>query len=137
MSDAPTPAPAAQQPAAPLTPAEDKQWAMFAHFGGVVGILPSLIIFLVFKDRGAITKRESTEALNWQITFTIGYIVLSILVAVLQGALIAAGVYGVLTLIGFVPWLLWILNVILSILGGVKVQGGGSYRYPFALRLVK
>ncbi len=137
MSDAPPPVSGGAQPAAPLTPAEDKQWASFAHFGGVVGILPSLIIFLVFKDRGVVTKREATEALNWQITFTIGYIVLSILVAVLQGVFIAAGAYGVIGIIGFIPWLLWIVNAILSVLGGVKVQGGGAYRYPFALRLVK
>ena len=29
------PAPAAPTPAAPLTEAEDKQWASFAHFGGI------------------------------------------------------------------------------------------------------
>jgi hypothetical protein len=56
---APQPAP---QPAAPLTEAEDKQWASFAHFGGVLGFLPSLIIFLVFKDRGAKTKVEIGRA---------------------------------------------------------------------------
>jgi len=132
MTDAPT-----QQAAAPLTPAEDKQWASFAHFGGVIGILPSLIIHLVFKDRGALTREESREALNWQITFTAGYLVLSVIVFGLQVALSGAGVYGVSGLIGFLPFLWWILNAILSILGGVKVNGGGSFRYPFALRFVK
>lgn len=132
MTDAPS-----QQAAAPLTAAQDKQWASFAHFGGVIGILPSLIIYLVFKDRGALTREESREALNWQITFTVGYLVLSVIVFLLQVALGGAGVYGVSGLIGFLPFLWWILNAILSILGGVKVNGGGSYRYPFALRFVK
>ena len=50
----PAPQPAAPQPAPPLTEAEDKQWASFAHFGGVLGILPALIIWLIFKDRGAL-----------------------------------------------------------------------------------
>ncbi len=136
MTDA-TPQPAAPQPAAPLTPAEDKQWASFAHFGGLLGILPSLIIFLVFKDRGALTKQESKEALNWQITFTIGFIVLQILIAILTAILFAAGAYGVVGLIGWLPFLLWVANAIFSILGGVKVNGGGAYRYPFAIRLVK
>jgi uncharacterized Tic20 family protein len=27
--------------------------------------------------------------------------------------------------------------VIFSILGGVKVNGGGSYRYPVSIRLIK
>ena len=136
MTDA-TPQPAAPQPAAPLTPAEDKQWASFAHFGGLLFLLPSLIIYLVFKDRGTLTRQESKEALNWQITFLIGFVVLQILAAILSGALLFSGAYGIAVLFGFLPFLLWIVNAIFSILGGVKVNGGGAYRYPFALRLVK
>jgi len=136
MTDA-TPQPAAPAPAAPLTPAEDKQWASFAHFGGLLGILPSLIIFLVFKDRGTLTRQESKEALNWQITFTIGFIILNILVTIISTALLFSNAYAVVSLISFLPFLLWVVNAIFSILGGVKVNGGGSYRYPFAIRLVK
>lgn len=138
---APQPAP---QPAAPLTEAEDKQWASFAHFGGVLGFLPSLIIFLVFKDRGAKTKVEAKEALNWQITWIAAAIILAIVVAIINGILWAAipysawGAYlaisGLLTFVSYVPY---IANLIFSIIGGVKVNGGGSYRYPFALRLIK
>ena len=67
MSDTPPPRPA-PQPAAPLTEAEDRQWASFAHLGGILSFLPSLIIWLVFKDRGAFTNVEAKEALNFQIT---------------------------------------------------------------------
>jgi len=136
MTDA-TPPPAAPQPAAPLTPAEDKQWASFAHFGGVLGILPALIIFLIFKDRGTLTKQESKEALNWQITFTIGIIALNILVGILGLVLSGLGAFAVVGLLGFLPFLLWALNIVLSIIGGIKVNGGGAYRYPFAIRLIK
>lgn len=137
MTD-PTPQPAAApQPAAPLTPAEDKQWASFAHFGGVIGFLPSLIIYLVFKDRGTLTKQESKEALNWQITFTIGIIILEILSAIFTAIAFASGAYGLAAIGGWLVFLLWIANVIFSIMGGIKVNGGGAYRYPFALRLVK
>ena len=83
-----TPPPAAPQPAAPLTEAEDRQWASFAHLGGVIGLLPALIIFLVFKDRGAFTRDESKEALNFQITALMAEIVSFILMAVLIGFLI-------------------------------------------------
>ena len=120
------PAPAAApQPAAPLTEAEDKQWASFSHFGGILGPLPVIIIWLIFKDRGPKTNVEGKEALNWQITFAIGWVVLLIVSIVSLGILF------------FLPWIWWILNVVFSILGGVKVNGGGSYRYPFAIRLVK
>jgi uncharacterized protein len=133
MTDAPPPTVAA----APLTAAEDKLWASLAHFGGIVGILPSLIVFLVFRERGERTKQESREALNWQITFTIGWIALSLLGAIISFVAYSARVYVVGDLFGYLPLIWWIVNAVLSVLGGVKVQGGGSYRYPFALRLIK
>jgi uncharacterized Tic20 family protein len=142
----PTPPAAAPAPvpAAPLTEAEDKQWASFAHFGGILWILPSLIIFLVFRDRGAKTKVESKEALNWQITWIAGYIILVIIFQIIGGIVISTANFdnivalsGVVTLLGLIPGILWVINVILSIMGGIKVNGGGSYRYPFAIRLIK
>ena len=30
-----------------------------------------------------------------------------------------------------------VLNVIFSIMGGIKVNGGGSYRYPVNIRWIK
>lgn len=134
------PQPAVPQPAPPLTPAEDKQWASFAHFGGVLGFLPSLIIFLVFKDRGTLTRQESKEALNWQITWIAANIILSIIIGIISLAIggLPLGAYlaiaGVLSLISWLPYL---ANVVLSIIGGVKVNGGGAYRYPFAVRLIR
>ena len=147
MTDA-TPQPAAPQPAAPqpvapaapLTPAEDKQWASFAHFGGILGFIPALIIFLVFKDRGALTRQESKEALNWQITWIGANIILQILLSILGAAIYFAptGAYLALSaLFGFIGFLPYLANVIFSIIGGVKVQGGGAYRYPVAVRLIK
>ncbi|NYF10966.1 hypothetical protein HDC94_002122 [Leifsonia sp. AK011] len=118
-----TPPPAAPAPAAPLTPAEDKQWASFAHLGGILGFLPSLIIWLVFKDRGEKTNVEAKEALNFQITILFGYIAGSILSVVFIGIFI---------------WLAAaVVSIIFSIIGFMKVNEGGSYRYPFAIRLIK
>jgi uncharacterized protein len=126
----PAPQPAAPQPAPPLTEAEDKQWASFAHFGGVLGILPSLIIWLIFKDRGPKTNVEGKEALNFQITVTVLQIILYIL-----GTILAIVFIGFLFY--FLAFLVWVAMVVFSILGGVKVNGGGSYRYPVSVRLIK
>jgi uncharacterized Tic20 family protein len=109
--------------AAPLSPTEDKQWASFAHLGGIIGFLPSLIIWLVFKDRGAFTNTEAKEALNFQITILIAYIVGSILSLVLIGF--------------FISLAAWVVAIIFSILGFLKAKDGTAYRYPFALRLIK
>jgi len=130
MSDA---TPATPAPAAPLTPAEDKQWASFAHLGGIIGFLPSLIIWLVFKDRGAVTNVEAKEALNFQIAVAIAQVAVFIINAILTA--VTLGFWG------FVSWLLplavWVLSLIWSIMGFQKVNAGGSYRYPVSLRLIK
>ncbi len=123
--------PYAAAPAAPLDPAQDKQWASFSHLGGILWILPSLIIFLVFKDRGQLTRQESKEALNWQITWLIPWFVSYILGMVLIFTPVG---WLFLTLI---PWALYIVNLVFSILGFVRVNGGGSYRYPINFRFIK
>lgn len=124
------PPPPAAAPAAPLSPAEDKQWASFAHLGGILGFLPSLIIWLIFKDRGQLTNQEAKEALNFQITVTIGYVACIILGTVLA-----------VIFIGFLFYLIqfgiWIAAIIFSIVAFTKVNAGGTYRYPFAIRFIK
>ena len=129
--------PSATPPGAPLTAAEDRQWASFAHFGGIFLFLPSLIIYLVFKDRGTLTRQESKEALNWQITYLIAYIALSIVLGILGIIFNAIGAWGVSSILGLLPIALYIANVVFSVLGGIAVNGGGTYRYPFAFRFIK
>jgi uncharacterized Tic20 family protein len=128
----PAPQPAAPQPATPLTEAEDKQWASFAHFGNILSFIAPLIIWLIFKDRGAKSNVEGKEALNWGITITIVFIVLQVL------NLILTFVFFPLAIItGLLIFAAVVVNIIFAIMGGVKVNNGGSYRYPFALRLIK
>jgi uncharacterized Tic20 family protein len=139
------PAPAAQpSSAAPLSASDDKLWASLAHLGGILYILPSLIIYLVLKDRGAKVRVEAKEALNWQITFLGIWIILEILVAIITGIVVAASLaslngagIGFASFLWIFPFAWWVLNVIFSIVGFVKVNGGGSYRYPFAFRFIK
>jgi uncharacterized Tic20 family protein len=131
MTD-PISTPAAPQPAAPLTEAEDRQWASFAHLGGIIGFLPSLIIWLVFKDRGSFTNNEAKEALNFQLTCLGGYIIVNILATIL-GAL-TFGIGGILVLLA---WVIALVSLILSIIAFTKAKDGIAYRYPFAVRLIK
>jgi len=121
-------------PAAPLSEADDKLWAGLSHLGGIIlGFLAPLLIWIILKDRGARTAVESKEALNFQITVVIGQIALFIL-----NAILTAVTLGLWTLIGWIfPVALWVVALIFSIIGFQKVNAGGSYRYPFALRLIK
>ena len=117
---------------APLTEADDRQWASFAHLGGILGFLPSLIIWLVFKDRGRFTAVQAKEALNFQITLLIGYVAINIL-----GGILAAVTFGVGGIFSLLVMVLWVLGVVFSIVGFTKAKDGQSYVYPFALRLIK
>ena len=119
----PTPPQQPAAPAAPLSHEQDVQWGSFAHLGGIVGFLPSLIIWLVFKDRGAFTNTEAKEALNFQITLIFGYIISAILWIVFVGYLLT--------------WAVWIVGVVFSIIAFLQAKDGRHYRYPFAIRLIK
>lgn len=124
------PQPAA--PAAPLSREQDVQWGSFAHLGGILGFLPSLIIWLIFKDRGSFTNTEAKEALNFQITLVFAQIAIFIISTIV--AFVTFGLGGVL---GLLSWVVWIVGVIFSIIAFVQAKDGNHYRYPFAIRLVK
>ena len=133
MTETPPPAASAPQPAAPLTEAEDRQWASFAHLGGILSFLPSLIIWLVFKDRGSFTNTEAKEALNFQITIAIVYVALSVVSAILTA--VTLGLFGFIAPLLFLA--VWVLSLIFCIQGFIKAKDGHHYRYPFAIRLIK
>jgi uncharacterized Tic20 family protein len=122
------------QPSPKLDAEADRRLAAWAHIGGVIGFLPSLIIFLGFRERGEITDTESKEALNWQITFTIIWAALAVTVELVNGALLSSPLFPLAYIIGAVPLAWWIFDVFLSIHGGVVVSRGGSYRYPYTFR---
>ena len=57
---------------APVSPSDARMWSMFAHLGGIIfGFIPSLIIYVIYKDRDPFIRRHSTQALNFQIIATI------------------------------------------------------------------
>ena len=125
------PAPQPAAPAAPLSEAEDKQWASFAHFGNILSFIPPLIIWLIFKDRGTKTNVEGKEALNWGINVAGVSIILAILSVLTSFTIFLPLIFGLLS------WAVIIVNIIFAIMGGIKVNGGGSYRYPVNIRWIK
>lgn len=105
---------------------DDKTMAMIGHLSGIlVGFIGPLVIWLINKDKAdkGWLVGQAKEALNFQITVVIAYIIGMILTMVLIGVLV---VFGVM-----------IANLILCIMAGLKANEGVDYRYPFALRLIK
>jgi len=107
----------------PLTQEQDRQWASFAHLGGILGFLPALIIWLVFKDRGEFTNQQAKEALNFQLTIVIAYIVGTVLTVIFIGT--------------FITMAAWAVSLIFSIIAFTKAKEGVAYRYPIIIRMIK
>lgn len=111
--------------ALPLTPGEDRRWATMAHFVSLAGFLPSLIIHLVYRDRGPFTAQESREAFN----FTLPLSAL-ILISFVLGFIPAIGwAFSLLAV------LLWLVMTIFGMVAGVQVNKGRPYLYKFNLRM--
>lgn len=106
-----------------LSPADQRMWAMLAHLGGILfSALAPLIVYLVQKDRGQYVKEQSLEALNFQITVLIGYVVSAVLVVVV---------------IGIFTWIIiGVAALVLAIVAALAANKGENYRYPLTLRLV-
>jgi uncharacterized Tic20 family protein len=133
MAD-PTPAPAE----AGLSETEDRQWASAAHFGNIFGLLPALVVWLVLNDRGAKTRVEAGESLNWIINVTAAAVALWIVYVIFEVIAIALPPVSILAnLVGLVIFAVYVLNVTFAIIAGIRVSKGGSYRYPINIRWIR
>ncbi|MEV7527586.1 DUF4870 domain-containing protein [Agrococcus sediminis] len=123
---------------APMSPVDEKNAGMWGHLsglstivtGGFGGWIGPLIVYMIYKDRSAFAKQESKEALNFGIFMTIlavGLIVIGTLTSIIGIGFLLLSIY----------WVPALLQVIFSIIGAMRVNGGGSYRYPFNWRMVK
>lgn len=108
----------------------EKTWGMLTHllalsalvgipFGNVVG---PLIIYLIKKDEFDFVKEQGREVLNFQITWSLIFIV--------SGILVFIGI-GLVMLIAFgIAWL------VLVIVGAVTASNGATYHYPFTIEFI-
>ncbi|HKL30948.1 MAG TPA: DUF4870 domain-containing protein [Tangfeifania sp.] len=113
-----------------VTDSNEKMWGMLTHLlalsvfvgiplGNVVG---PLIIYLIKKDEYPFVAEQGKEVLNFQITWSIIFIVSAVLIIV--------GI-GILMLIGFgIAWL------VMVILGSVAANRGESYKYPLTINFL-
>lgn len=123
-------------------PAQERQWAMFAHLSALLGgfitagwagsigcFIGPLVIWMVKKETMPFVDDQAREALNFNITVAIVFFVLFLM------TLFTLGIGIVLTLpLMIIVGLAWL---VLTIIASIKANQGERYRYPFALRLIK
>ena len=122
-------------------PAEERQWAMFAHLSALAGglltsalggwgfFLGPLVIWLMKKDTMPFVADQAKEALNFNITVSAIFLLLLVLgiVTLGLGFLIAM---PIMLIVG-------IAALVFIIIAAMKANDGIAYRYPFTIRLVK
>lgn len=103
---------------------DEKLFAIFAHIGTIISsFLIPLIIWLVKKDDSKFVDYHGKEALNFQITMFIGYILGFLLTFLLIGV--------------FILFACWILSLVCAIIAALKANEGQPYRYPISWRIIK
>lgn len=116
----------------PLSPEDERTWAIVAHVAppalalvsmGTLGFLTPLIVWLVFRDRSQFVGDQAKEALNFQITLLIGYLI---------GLVLILAVIGIFILIA-----VWVLSIVFGIQAAVAVNRHEPYRYPVNIRFIK
>lgn len=122
----PTPPPPVLEP---LSPQDERTWAMLAHLLALIGtviplanVIAPLVIWQVYKDRSPYVTYHAKESLNFQITVAIAGAICFILIFVLIGI--------------FLIWIVGLAALILTVIAGIRANNGENYRYPFSLRLV-
>ncbi len=105
------------------TTSDERTLAMLAHVLGIFsGFIGPLILWLIKREEGGFVEQQAKEALNFQITVLLAWLVAFALVFVLIGIFL-------LPLIG-------LGSLILCILAAIKAYAGERYRYPLTLRLL-
>jgi len=102
---------------------DEKNMGMLCHLLGLLSFIGPLIIWLLKKDESKFIDDNGKEALNFQITIALAYVVSMFLMFVVIGILLMP-----------VVMILWF---VFTIIGAVKTSEGKSYRYPLTIRLLK
>jgi uncharacterized protein len=102
---------------------DERTMAILCHVLSIFfWIFPSLIIYLLKKDESKYVAEHAKEALNFQISITIFYIISAFLALLLIGFLLM--------------FIIYVGSIILCIIATIKAADNVLYKYPFSVRLV-
>jgi uncharacterized Tic20 family protein len=119
-------------PATPISPDQERTWGMLAHAAplvamvlsaGLLGFVGSLVIYLLYKDRGPFVRAHAANSLNVQIITGIVLLISFPLMLVLVGFL----TFGAALVFAFV----------MHIIGVVKASRGEWWNPPFTPTFVR
>lgn len=105
-------------------PAEQdaKNLSMLAHILNIIFLVP-LLVYLLKKDTSPFLEDQSKEALNFSLNCLIIHLICSFTAFLCIPAIISLA--------------LFITQIVLGIIGGLKARDGIAYRYPLVIRMIK
>lgn len=137
-----------------------RTWATLCHLSALLmllgvplgNVLGPLVVWLVKRNEHPFVDDQGKEALNFQLSITLYWVIAGILILFSVGSIAFfwpavhhrmfdfgnpmtmpfVMLFGLLLIFG-----LLILEVILSIVAAVKTSNGEAYRYPLTLRAIK
>lgn len=128
------------RPGAPaeLTAEQERIWAVTTHAiagaamilsAGTLGFVASLVIYLIYKDKGPFIRQHAADAMNIQLNallWAIGMAVTGLILSII--------------LIGFAIWALMavipIIATVLHVLGAIKAYNGETHWSPLTIKFV-
>ncbi|WP_404382019.1 DUF4870 domain-containing protein [Knoellia locipacati] len=115
-----------------LDPAQQRQWGMLSHLipliamvlsAGLLGFVGSLIIYVMYKDRGAFVRQHAANSLNIQI---------------MTGIVLLISFPLMLVLVGFVTYFIALaIAFVLHIIGALRANEGQQWNPPLTPSFVK
>ena len=133
------PVPVVYQPV-PLSPSEERSWAMLAHMSvlinlvtGLLGALAALIIYLVFRDRSRYVAYHALQSFIVQLICWggVGLIIAGIWAITGMLSLVLIGLLCIPVACVLTPIILCLpfINLIAGVWGGIETSQGRDFKY--------
>lgn len=121
---------------APLTPDEERTWAMLAHlsvlinlFTGFLGGIFAIVIYFIYKDRSRFVAYHAMQSFLFQsITWLAAGLIAAFFITI--GSVFAIFIIPLLCLVpGFLVLLAIPASLIYGVVGAVQVNNGEDFKY--------
>jgi hypothetical protein len=128
--------PTPQSVPAPLSPQEERQWAMIAHLGvlvnlisGILGPAVPLAVYMIFKERSRYVAYQSLQGLIFQLVWWVGGGILTGAAWAITGAL-SAVLIGLLCIpVACVISAMPVVALGYGVYAGIQTSQGQDFKY--------
>lgn len=131
-----SPTPPQVPPPAPLSPADERTWAMLAHLSillnlvtGFLGPLAALGIYLFYKDRSRYVAYQSMQSFVFQLIWWVGAGVVAGLAWLVSGLLTVVIIGCCVMPIALAITLIPLAALVYGVVGAVETNQGKDFKY--------